>query len=52
MQGQKITDSLQYKHLSMFLSHDCSWYNHVNVIKKKAWARLNMLRALTFKLDG
>ena len=32
-------------------SKDCSWHAHIEEIVKKAWHRLNILRAFKFKLD-
>ena len=40
-----------YKHLGLIFSNDCSWHTHIKEITKKAWPRLNILRAFKYKLD-
>ena len=37
------------KHLGLMFSPDCSWYAHIEEIVKKAWRRINILRAFKFK---
>jgi len=47
-----ISELQSHKHLGLFLSNDCSWWdNHFKYIKDKAWQRLNIMRSLKFKLD-
>ena len=40
-----------HKHLGLMFSQDCSWHAHIEEIVKKAWRRINILRAFKFKLD-
>ena len=40
-----------HKHLGLYFSHDCTWHQHINNITVKAWARINIMRKLKFKLD-
>ena len=51
MQDQQITEVDSHKHLGIYFSSDCSWHRHINYIKEKAWARINVMRKLKFKLD-
>ena len=39
------------KHLGLVFSNDCSWHEHLDYIKAKAWSRINIMRKLKFKLD-
>ena len=40
-----------HKHLGFYFTNDCTWHNHINYIKEKAWHRLSIMRKLKFKLD-
>ena len=46
MSGQIIKEVDTHKHLGIFLS-----YLHIDYIKTKAWARINIMRKLKFQLD-
>ena len=50
--GQKqINEVSSHKHLVVFLSNDCTWHEHMEYIKSKAWKRVNVMRKLKFILD-
>ena len=51
MQNVQIQEVKSHKHLGKYLSNDCSWHQHINYIKEKAWLRINIMRKLKFKLD-
>lgn len=51
LQNQVISEASSHKHLGVVLSNDCSWSNHLEYIKNKAWTRINILRSLKFTLD-
>ena len=40
-----------HKHLGLIFSQDCGWQAHIEEIVKKAWQRINIIRAFKFKLD-
>ena len=50
MDRQPIQEVNSHKHLGIFFSSDCTWHD-LEYIKCKAWARINVLRKLKFKLD-
>ena len=35
----------------MYLSQRCDWHNHIDIIKVKAWSRMNLLRMLKLIID-
>ena len=37
--------------LGLILSNNCSWTEHINSISDKAWARLNLMRTLKFRVS-
>ena len=51
MNQQPIEEVNLHKHLGIFLSSDCTWHDHLEYIKSKAWTRINVMRKLKFKLD-
>ena len=51
MQNHQIIEVDSHKHLGIYLSNDCTWHQHINYIKEKAWSRVNVMRKLKFKLD-
>ena len=51
MQNQQISEVDSHKHLGLYFSKDCTWHEHINYITVKAWARVNIMRKLKFKLD-
>ena len=52
MENTPINEVEAHKHLGLFLSNDCNWHQHINYIKDKAWARINIMRRLKYKLDS
>ena len=40
-----------HKHLGLTFSDTCDWTNHITNITNAAWARLNLLRTLKFKIN-
>lgn len=46
-----ITEVTSHKHLGIILSNNCTWHDHLEYIKSKAWNRINVMRKLKFKLD-
>lgn len=51
MDQQHIKEVNNHKHLGIVFSNDCSWHEHLEYIKAKAWARINVMRKLKFQLD-
>ena len=51
MQNHQISEVDSLKHLGLYFSNDCTWHQYINHITVKAWARINMMRKLKFKLD-
>ena len=51
MQNHLISEVDVHKHLGLYFTNVCTWHNHINYIKEKAWHRLNIMRKLKFKLD-
>lgn len=51
MDNIQINEVSSHKHLGLVFSNDCSWHNHLELIKSKAWTRVNVMRKLKFKLD-
>ena len=51
MSGIKINPVMNHKHLGLVFSNDASWHDHICIVKEKAWSRINILRALKYKLD-
>ena len=49
--GHVIDTTHEHKHLGITLSNDCSWHNHIEIIKSKAWKRINIMRKLKWFLD-
>ena len=39
------------KHLGIIFSNDCIWHEHIELVKSKAWKRINVMRKLKFQLD-
>ena len=50
MNGTAITETSSHKHLGLTFSNNCSWNEHISNITATAWTRLNLLRALKFKI--
>ena len=51
MNSQPISEVTSHKHLGIILSNDCTWHAHFELIKAKAWSRINVMRKLKFHLD-
>ena len=51
MQNVQIQEVSSHKHLGLYFSNDCSWQQHIDYIKQKAWFRIHIMRKLKFKLD-
>ena len=51
MHNQQINEVQYHKHLGVYLTQDCSWHKHIDCIKEKAWARINLMRKLKYDLD-
>ena len=51
MDQKQINEVTSHKHLGIIFSGDCTWHEHLEQIKTKAWARINVMRKLKFKLD-
>ena len=42
MDETQINEVTSHKHLGVIVSNDCSWHNHIEHIKTKAWNRINV----------
>ena len=51
MDQKQINEVTSHRHLGIIFSSDCTWHEHLEQIKTKAWARINVMRKLKFKLD-
>ena len=51
MQNHQVTEVESHKHLGIHFASDCTWHQHIDYIKQKAWLRINIMRKLKFKLD-
>ena len=51
MNNTPIDTTASHKHLGLTFSNKRSWNEHINNITKTAYSRLNMLRALKFKVN-
>ena len=51
MYNEQISEVTCHKHLGIFLSNDCSWHNHIEYTKTKAWLKINIMRKLKFVID-
>ena len=51
MNQTEIEEVTSHKHLGVVFSNDCTWHEHLDYIKSKAWTRINITRKLKFKLD-
>ena len=48
--GIQIQETDTHKHLGLTFSSNCTWSEHIKLITRTAWQRINMLRGLKFKL--
>ena len=51
MNQTEIKEVTSHKHLGVVFSNDCTWHEHLDYIKSKAWTRRKITRKLKFKLD-
>ena len=51
MNGTMLQETNSHKHLGLTLSSSCYWSDHINNISEKVWSRLNLLRALNFRIS-
>ena len=47
----QIAEVNSHKHLGITFSIDCTWHEHLELVKSKAWKRINIMRKLKFQLD-
>ena len=50
MNNVQLTEIDTHKHLGLTFSKSCTWSQHIQNITSKAWARLNLMRSLKFKI--
>ena len=48
MNNRQVNEVSTHKHLGLYLSYNCSWHEHIDYIKAKAWQRINTIRRLKF----
>jgi hypothetical protein len=51
MNNTIINQVTEHKHLGLEISNDGSWQKHIDLITKKAFTRVNILRKFKFILD-
>ena len=51
MEDTQIVEVDSHKHLGIIFQNDCSWHNHIDYVKEKAWARVNAMRKLKYEFD-
>ena len=51
MDNKQINEVSAHKHFGVIFSNVCTWHDHLENIKKKAWTRVNVMSKLKFKLD-
>ena len=51
MNDTVISESTSHKHLGVTFLNTSSWIEHIAKITESAWLRLNLLRALKFKMN-
>ena len=51
MDNTILKEVVTHKHLGLIFSQNCGWQAHIEDILKKAWQRINIIRAFKFKLD-
>ena len=47
----QIAEVNSHKHLGIIFSNDCTWHEHLELVKSKAWKRINIMHKLKFQLD-
>ena len=51
MDGAIIGETPSHKHLGLTFSKTCSWDEHIVNISEKAWTRVNLHKALNFRVS-
>ena len=51
MNQSLINNVNSHKLLGLTFLQDCSWHDHLELVKAKAWLRINIMRRLNFQLD-
>jgi hypothetical protein len=51
MNNTIINQATEHKHLGLEISNDGSWQKHIDLITKKVFTRVNILRKFKFILD-
>ena len=51
MTNTVISETQTHRHLGITLSSKCTWFDHVDNICAQAWTRLNLMRALKFRVS-
>ena len=51
MNNTVISESSSCKHIRITFSSPCSWTEHISRIIESAWVRLNLIRALKYKIN-
>ena len=51
MNDVQIAEVTSHKHLGVTLSNNCSWHEHIQSIKQKAWQRIYLMRSFKYVLD-
>ena len=51
MNNTVISVAQTHKHLGLTLSSSCTWPDHIGNICEQAWTRLNLMRALKFRVS-
>ena len=51
MNQTQVQEVTSHKHLDLTFSNDCTWHEHLDYIKTKAWNRINIMRKLKFNFD-
>ena len=51
MNNTVLTEIDCHKHLGITLSSSCTWTDHINLKTEKVWVRLNLMRALKFRIS-
>ena len=51
MNNVQINGTQSHKHLGVTLSSTCHWTDHIENMCEKAWVRLNLMRALKFRIS-
>ena len=47
----QIAEVSSHKHLGIIFSNDCTWHEHLELVKSKAWKRINTMCKLKLQLD-